>query len=107
MPVTVDSLPLDAAAIEGYLKDLSLSWSIDNQSIIKKNFAFSSFNAALKFLEEVAELAKLENHHPAMLIDYKKVTIFITSHRVKGLTENDFILAAKIDAIFLTFHEKS
>jgi 4a-hydroxytetrahydrobiopterin dehydratase len=107
LPVSLNAAPLSPKCSQAQLKELSFGWELQNNIFIKKSFTFSSFDKALKFVEEVAQLAKLENHHPAILLDYKNVTLSITTHRVKGLTDNDFILAYKIDAIFLTFHEKS
>ncbi len=106
LPITIDNLPLSLQVIKNHLQELSSGWTLENNTLIQKVFNFSNFDAALKFVEEVAQLAKVENHHPAILLDYKKVTLSITTHLIEGLSENDFILAAKIDAIFCTFHEK-
>jgi len=67
---------------------------------IRKNFVFKDFKEALSFVNKIGALAEEENHHPDILIhSYKKVSITTYTHAVSGLTENDLILAAKIDTL--------
>lgn len=66
---------------------------------IQKRFQFADFRAAMRFLREVEEIAEAEGHHPDFAVHYSKVDFTIWTHAIKGLHENDFILAAKIDAI--------
>jgi 4a-hydroxytetrahydrobiopterin dehydratase len=68
---------------------------------IKKEFVFADFAAAMVFVNKVAELAEAEGHHPDILIEYNKVTLTLSTHDVGGLTEKDFALEKKIDAIKL------
>jgi 4a-hydroxytetrahydrobiopterin dehydratase len=65
---------------------------------IRKTYAFDSFKAAMAFANRVAEIADAADHHPDILVQYRKVTLTLTSHDAGGLTERDFRLAAKIDA---------
>ena len=76
-------------------------WSMENSGkILEKEFTFNNFKNALSFINKVGELAESEGHHPDILLhDYKKVRIILSTHVIKGLSENDFILAAKIDDI--------
>jgi 4a-hydroxytetrahydrobiopterin dehydratase len=61
---------------------------------------FRNFKAAVEFLNGVAELAERENHHPDLhLVGYRNLSIELTTHAIGGLSENDFILAAKIDEL--------
>lgn len=76
---------------------LLTGWSLERMRI-KKNYKFKDFVAAMVFVNKVAELAENEGHHPDISIHYNQVEITIWTHAVGGLTENDFILAAKIDA---------
>jgi 4a-hydroxytetrahydrobiopterin dehydratase len=71
---------------------------IDDKKI-KKEFPFENFNRGMAFLQNVAALANEEDHHPDMCIHYSSVEIELTTHAVNGLSENDFIMAAKIDEI--------
>jgi 4a-hydroxytetrahydrobiopterin dehydratase len=65
---------------------------------IRKTYAFDSFKAAMAFANRVAEIADAADHHPDILVQYRKVTLTLTSHDAGGLTERDFRLAGKIDA---------
>jgi len=99
-------------ACEGFEKPMSLEdinkymqkiqgWSIeDNGNKITKEFKFKDFKTALEFVNKVGELAEKEGHHPNIYLHgYKKVRIDLTTHAINGLSENDFILASKIDLI--------
>lgn len=66
---------------------------------IEKKFRFKDFAEAMKFVNKVAELAEEEGHHPGITISWNKVTFQLSTHAIKGLSENDFIMAAKIDRI--------
>ncbi len=66
---------------------------------ISKEFKFDDFAKAMKFANAIADIAEAENHHPDLLVSWGKVTVELTTHAIKGLSENDFILAAKIDSI--------
>ena len=66
---------------------------------ISRTFTFSDFAQALEFTNKVGQLAESEGHHPDIFLSWGKVTIQLWTHAVGGLSENDFILAAKIDKI--------
>jgi 4a-hydroxytetrahydrobiopterin dehydratase len=70
-----------------------------NGKWITKEFAFKNFVAAMQFVNKVAEIAEGEGHHPDIHIHYNRVRFDIWTHAIDGLSENDFILAAKIDGI--------
>jgi 4a-hydroxytetrahydrobiopterin dehydratase len=67
---------------------------------IQKRFEFKNFREAMAFLRQVEEVAESEGHHPDFSVHYNKVDFTIWTHAIKGLHENDFILAAKIDALY-------
>lgn len=68
--------------------------------LIRRQWVTSDFSEALQFLEKVGHIAEEEDHHPDLhLVGYRNVTIELSTHAVGGLTENDFILAAKIDEV--------
>ncbi len=66
---------------------------------IEKLFKFKDFKEAMLFVNEVAEIAEEQDHHPDIFIQWNKVTLTLWTHAIKGLFENDFILAAKIDEL--------
>ena len=72
-------------------------WSVVNQHHIEKSFAFPDFREALEFTNRVGELAEEQGHHPDIFLTWGKVSIKTWTHKIDGLTESDFILAAKID----------
>ncbi|WP_193073919.1 4a-hydroxytetrahydrobiopterin dehydratase [Pseudomonas sp. FME51] len=66
---------------------------------LMREFRFRDFAAALVFTNQVAELAEAENHHPALLLEYGKVTVRWWTHKIGGLHRNDFIMAARTDLL--------
>ncbi|MEX1997453.1 MAG: 4a-hydroxytetrahydrobiopterin dehydratase [Candidatus Andersenbacteria bacterium] len=89
--------PLAPAAIAEYLKQLQCPWEVINNKKIRHEFTFGDFSEAMFFVNEVAATAEAENHHPDMHIYFKKVVIELWTHAIGGLSENDFILASKIE----------
>ncbi|MBD3187812.1 4a-hydroxytetrahydrobiopterin dehydratase [Candidatus Bathyarchaeota archaeon] len=76
-------------------------WKIqrDGTHKIRKGFEFKDFKQAMRFVNEVAEIAEHEGHHPDIYIYYNKVELTLYTHAVGGLFSNDFVMAAKINAI--------
>ena len=72
-------------------------WEIDGDRL-RKRYTFDSFMAAIAFVNRVAALAEAADHHPDILIEYRKVTLTLTTHDEGGLSARDFSLAARIDA---------
>lgn len=98
-PCTQGAVGLTSEEIQTYLSELGSSWECLDSKKIQKKFSFSDFLAAMKFVHSVADIAEQEGHHPDIHIFYNKVTIELSTHSIGGLSENDFIVAAKIDAI--------
>ena len=84
--------------LEQYLAGVP-KWSVIDGVRIEREFKFTDFKAALEFVNHVGELAEWEHHHPDIHLAYGKVRVELWTHKVDGLTVNDFILAAKIDRI--------
>lgn len=79
------------------------AWEIieaDGIKRLQRVFKFKDFQGALAFTNEVGEVAEVEDHHPALLTEWGKVTVTWWTHVVKGLHKNDFIMAAKTDALY-------
>jgi len=74
-------------------------WSVVNEHHLSKTFKFPDFRSALEFVNRVGELAERQGHHPDLYLAWGKVEIKIWTHKIDGLTESDFILAAKIDQL--------
>ncbi len=88
----------DLAEIHQQLSD-PLQWSIVNEHHLVRTYKFPDFKSALAFVNKVGEVAEAQGHHPDILLGWGKVEITIWTHAVDGLTESDFILAAKIDQL--------
>ncbi len=90
--------PLTREEFEPLLKELK-GWEIKNDERLLKSYKFNDFKGSLKLANEIGELAECENHHPDLLVRWGELGIELWTHAVGGLTESDFILAAKIDKI--------
>ena len=90
--------PMEAEKIQEYLKEVE-GWEVKEDKLIQKTFKFKTFREAIDFVNQVANLAEDEGHHPDIIIRYSRVTFELTTHAIKGLSENDFIMASKIDLL--------
>jgi len=88
--------PQQAQEMMQHLDDWSL---IDEAHLLAKNFVFKDFKDTMRFVNEVARVAEEEGHHPDLTVSYSSVTVELMTHAIGGLSENDFILASKIDQI--------
>lgn len=89
---------LTGSDLEQYLAEVP-KWTVIEASRIERTFKFPDFTSALEFVNRVGELAELEQHHPDIHLAYGRVKVELWTHKVNGLSVNDFILAAKIDRI--------
>lgn len=92
--------PMSDSEEDKYLKKVP-SWSIirGEPHKLRREFVLKDFKEAINFINKIAEIAEQEQHHPDIYIFYNKVKIELLTHAIKGLSENDFILAAKIDKL--------
>ena len=94
--------PLDLSEIHKYQKKVD-GWDIKpnkkNIYFLEKKFKFKNFLESKKFINKVSEISEKENHHPDIFFGWGYAKITVTTHAIEGLSENDFILAAKIDQI--------
>jgi 4a-hydroxytetrahydrobiopterin dehydratase len=93
--------PLKGEKLQRLSEELS-SWSVVEDHHLSKTFKFADFAEALAFVNRVGQLAEQQGHHPDICFGWGKVEITIWTHKISGLTESDFILAAKIDALKTT-----
>ncbi|MGI8644144.1 MAG: 4a-hydroxytetrahydrobiopterin dehydratase [Thermomicrobiales bacterium] len=97
-----DSPPVPDEAIAGLLSKVP-DWELverNDERRLKRTFTFPDFGQALTFTTEVGRLAEAEDHHPTILLRWGKVTVTWWTHAIRGLHENDFIMAAKSDAVY-------
>jgi 4a-hydroxytetrahydrobiopterin dehydratase len=76
-------------------------YEVQGEPRLEKSFEFDDFNQAVAFTNQLALIANEEDHHPAILTEWGKVTVTWWTHRIKGLHKNDFIMAAKTDHLML------
>jgi 4a-hydroxytetrahydrobiopterin dehydratase len=89
--------PLTENEVKEYLKLVGPAWHVHGNKKMERKFHFVNFKHTMKFINRVAEIAELEGHHPDMHVHYGECEIELWTHAIDGLSENDFILAAKID----------
>ncbi len=94
-----DVPPLDASQIKDYLGEFKEKWDVIQGKKIKKEFKFKDFKEAMSFINKVADIAESEGHHPDLFIFYNRVVMELWTHAIKGLSENDFIIAAKVEKL--------
>jgi 4a-hydroxytetrahydrobiopterin dehydratase len=91
--------PMTRENAQDYL-DETPGWTLDKDAQkIFKEFKYKDFIGAINFVERVADIAEMEGHHPDIHIHYNKVLLELTTHAIGGLSENDFIVAAKVDIV--------
>lgn len=90
--------PLTAGEIDKLLKQLQ-GWAFDN-GVITKTYAFKDYYQATAFVNATAWVSHREDHHPDIVLGYNQCRVSYVTHAIKGLSENDFICAAKLDALF-------
>src|SRR5215813_15257010 len=91
--------PLKGEALDQMKSQVS-GWQVVNDHHLEKNYPFPDFKTALDFVNRVGEIAEQEGHHPDLYLSWGKVGVKIWTHKIDGLTESDFILAAKIDGLY-------
>ena len=90
---------LTGAALADLAGQLANGWQVVNGHHLEKEFSFKNFRQALAFTNKVGELAEQQSHHPDIALSWGRVKITLWTHKVDGLTESDFILAAKVDRV--------
>lgn len=93
-------MPFDKETAHVYLLDTPLWQMGKGEKKISREFKFKKFTQAIDFVNLVADLAEEEGHHPDIFINFGTVRLELSTHSIKGLSENDFILAVKINDIY-------
>jgi 4a-hydroxytetrahydrobiopterin dehydratase len=88
--------PLKCAELAGYAEQVP-GWTVVDEHHLEKTFKFPDFRSALEFTNRVGALAEEQGHHPDLLTSWGKVVVTLWTHKIDGLTESDFVLAARID----------
>jgi 4a-hydroxytetrahydrobiopterin dehydratase len=92
--------PLRGEELSELLEGLGSGWRVVDEHHIEREYAFPDFRRALDFTVRLGEVAETEGHHPDVHLSWGRVKLQIWTHKIDGLTESDFILAAKADRIY-------
>ncbi len=95
--------PLPHTRAQVLLKELGDRWSLNGLGHLERLYAFKDFAQALAFVNQVGAIAEAEGHHPDLYLAWGKCKVEIWTHKINGLTESDFYLAAKADRAFEPF----
>ena len=98
VPCRGDVPPLKGAALEELIRQVP-GWEVMDEHHLKRKFRFKNFRETLDFVKRVGELAEEQAHHPDIAFGWGRAEIVIFTHKIDGLTESDFILAAKVDRL--------
>ncbi len=98
VPCEGTEIALEPSQVVGYLTQVD-GWEVIDNKKIQKSFKFKNFKEAVNFVNKVADIAEQEQHHPDIYIFYNRVNLELYTHTISGLSENDFIMAAKIDKL--------
>ena len=90
--------PLKGRALTDLGAELGHEWRVVDEHHLEKHFKFKDFAGALAFANRAGAVAERENHHPDLLVRWGEVVVTVWTHKIDGLTESDFVLAAKIEA---------
>ncbi len=89
--------PLKGEALDSLKSKLGEDWEVVDEHHLKKEYKFDDFRQALEFTRRVGELAEEQQHHPDIYLTYGKVELQVWTHKIGGLSESDFVFAAKSD----------
>jgi 4a-hydroxytetrahydrobiopterin dehydratase len=98
-PCSAGTPPLRRDQIERLRASLQPGWEVVDQHHLERVFRFPDFRQALAFTNRVGELAEEEQHHPDLHLGWGRVKVLLFTHKIDGLSDNDFILASKIDRL--------
>jgi 4a-hydroxytetrahydrobiopterin dehydratase len=92
--------PLRGQELARLAGELGGGWQVIEERQLEKEYRFKDFREALGFTNKIGELAEAQGHHPDIYLAWGKVKLTIWTHKINGLTESDFVLAAKADGVF-------
>jgi 4a-hydroxytetrahydrobiopterin dehydratase len=96
-PIAADTKPLSRSEAEKLAKQIP-GWTVKDCAL-EREFKFKDFPEAMEFVNEIAAVARKQDHHPDICVSYNKVRLQLSTHKIGGLSRNDFILAAHVDLV--------
>ena len=101
VPCKGDEPALGEEEIVRHLSELNPDWKVVGEGKIQRDISVNNFAEGLALANKIGEIAEAEDHHPDLHLSYKNITVELSTHAIGGLSENDFIVAAKIDALLV------
>ena len=98
-PCSGNTPALEPNEIREYSRQIDSAWRVVDQHHLERDFTFDDFQQALDFVNRIGEVAESEQHHPDIFLGYGKAQVRLWTHAIDGLSENDFIMAAKVDKL--------
>jgi 4a-hydroxytetrahydrobiopterin dehydratase len=99
VPCKGEATPLRGSDLARLRRELSGGWKVVEERQLEKEYQFKDFREALAFTNKIGEVAEAQGHHPDIYLTWGKVKLVIWTHKINGLTESDFVLAAKADRL--------
>ncbi len=99
-PCRGDVPPMSASQAQAMLTELADGWTLNSAGHLSRSYVFDDFMGALEFANQVGAVAEAQGHHPDLLVAWGKCGVEIWTHKINGLAEADFILAAKADRVY-------
>lgn len=96
---SIGTIPLHGGELFDLMQVINKDWQLKENKQIERSFKFKDFAKALEFVNKVGEIAEQEGHHPDIELGWGRVKIKLITHKIHGLSTNDFIMAAKIDQL--------
>lgn len=97
IPCTIGTPPLRGEELKEFHRQLDIGWQVVDEHHIQREFNFKNFRQALDFTNQIGELAEAQGHHPDIYLSWGKVRLVVYTHKIDGLSESDFVFAAKVD----------
>lgn len=97
VPCAGGAEPLKGQRLNELMDELDNDWELVDEHHLKKDYSFDDFKQALDFTNRVGAVAEEQGHHPDIYLTYGQVTLKIWTHKIDGLTESDFVFAAKVE----------
>ena len=96
---SIGTIPLHGTELFELIQLINPDWEIESDNKIVRTFRFKDFISSLDFVNKIGEIAEAEGHHPDIELSWGKVKVLLITHKIHGLSLNDFIMASKIDDI--------
>jgi len=92
--------PLKGAELQSLHAQVGSDWEVVGEHHLERDYKFGNFREALAFVNKVGEMAEEQNHHPDLLLAWGRARVTVWTHKIDGLTESDFVFAAKCDRLY-------